>query len=144
MAGRGPVPKRLEERRRGDRSRTGVSLAQVVTVPGEVQVSSGDPAWHPVPAALYESLFSSGMVEFYEPSDYAIAYLLCQQLSDGMLSLKGLSSSTLATCLQGFSDLGMTEGARRRARIELMKPDADDGVEDPVLKAMAQYRNAAA
>jgi hypothetical protein len=85
-----------------------------------VRVPSANPEWHKVAKDWYNSLKKSGQSKFYEPSDWAYAYFLADQMSyyqEG--GPKGRSSMMLTAILGGMTSLLMTEGDRRRARIEL-------------------------
>ena len=59
------------------------------------------------------------MREYYELSDYEMARLLCDALTE---YYKRPTAMMLATILQGMTSLGVTEGERRRMRIELENP----------------------
>ncbi len=137
MAARGPVPKRSTQRRR-----TNVKPDDISTAPGtpDVAAPAADEAWHPVAKMLYASLAESGQSSFYEPSDWAVAYLVCESISMdlreqvvgvtpsgqavmGTIPLKGAS---LGAYQRAFTSLLMTEGDRRRAQVELTKPQQAD------------------
>jgi hypothetical protein len=158
----GPIPKRTEERRRRNKPDRPVDR---VAIDGDIDDLFGDgtpdpglenriaaddedllePAekpdadedWHPLVVELYESLSKSGQKIFYEPSDWAVARLLCESMSRDLkpqwinvgtaeapemkqqeLPLKG---ANLSAYLKGFAVLGMTEGDRRRMSIELTR-----------------------
>lgn len=118
----GPIPNRSDDlsrerdANRGDRApiRTGEMLP--VTVP------HADPDWHPIARKVWDSLKSSGMRDFYQNSDWAIAYSLMDDLSHYKKSEKR-SSMQLAAIMQSLTALGLTEGDRRRMRVELAKPE---------------------
>jgi len=115
----GPMPKRSEERTRRNKPENegGVSLAKGERVPYRVPPVDSD--WHPRAKQWYRSLSRSGMREFYELSDYEMARLLCDALTE---YYKRPTAMMLATILQGMTSLGVTEGERRRMRIELEDP----------------------
>lgn len=140
MAGRGPVPKRSEERRRGDRSE-GPPVRQAETFPGEVAMAPADPSWHPLAVGWYESLGTSGQAQWYEPSDYATAYVVAAGINALMIAPR-MSASMFQAVMSGMGDLCVTEGARRRARIELQRASSEVE-EDPKVVAMSAYRQAA-
>lgn len=160
MAGtRGPLPKRTEERRRRNKPETPVDR---VAIGGDIEDLFGDdlpdeqvehriqadgfekvvkpPAgedWHHVAVQLYDSLDQSGQSIFFEPSDWATAYLICESISRD-LSDQWINTGTamepqmekqavpmkganLAAYLKGLSGLGVTEGDRRRLSIELTR-----------------------
>ena len=115
----GPVPKRSEERTRRNKPENegGVSLSKGNRVP--FKVPPVDSGWHPRAKQWYRSLSRSGMREYYELSDYEMARLLCDALTEYN---KRPTAMMLATILQGMTSLGVTEGERRRMRIELEDP----------------------
>jgi hypothetical protein len=141
MAGsRGPVPKRSDQRRRKNKP----AGPDVVEADGaaEVETPVASPEWHPVAVRWFESLALSGQSHFYEPSDWAAAYVLAESMSREMnpqpmtvghgehafiemvsLPPKGAS---LAAWLKGMSVLLVTEGDRRRVAMELTRPKSDE------------------
>lgn len=95
-----------------------------------------DPKWHNVAKRWFNSLKLSGQSVYYEPSDWATAFLIAESISrdlepqfvgfteDGdvikeQLPLKGAS---LTAYLRAMSALMVTEGDRRRVRLELERP----------------------
>ncbi len=79
MGNRGPVPKRSDQRRR-----TNEPVRPIDHVESGSTSPSGPPAdetWHPVAFAWYESLAKSGQSTFYEPSDWATAFLIAESMS---------------------------------------------------------------
>jgi hypothetical protein len=167
MAGtRGPIGKRSEERRRRnlpdkpvDRVAIGGDVDDLFgpDLPDErvetrleaelpakpVAMPEADEHWHPIAKMVYESLPESGQSMFFEPSDWAAAYLVCESISRDLeeqvvgttetgqvikdfIPMKGAS---LAAYTKILGELGMTEGARRRLSIELTraKPEKETG-----------------
>lgn len=134
-APRGPVPKKEAERRR--RNDDGVELIKInldELIAGEVEVPAADPNWHPIATHFYESLQKSGQAIWLEPSDWSVAYILAESLSrdlkpqfvgmseetgEAILMTIPLKGSSLSSYLKAFSALLVTEGDRRRLRIEL-------------------------
>lgn len=129
----GPPPKRESQRRRANKSDVPVERA---TAAAKVRVPAADREWHPVAKQLYDSLKKSGQAQFFEPSDWGTAWVLCESISREMkpqpigitdegepvmakLPPKGAS---LAAWLKALSSLLATEGDRRRLRIELERP----------------------
>ena len=95
-----------------------------------------DPKWHHVATVWYESLLTSGQNVFYEPSDWALAFVIAESISrelnphqvvvtspDGENSIEEVSKppkgASLAAWLKGMSALLVAEGDRRRLQIEL-------------------------
>jgi hypothetical protein len=161
MGARGPVGKKNAEKM-GHRTKAELAGAEVVNldeIDDELikQARSGqipgDESWHPVAKHWYDSLPESGQSIYYQPSDWAIAYLLAESLSRdfkpqfvGMNEETGepiiesipLKGASLGAYLKGFTALLATEGDRRRMQIELERESlkgkgSDDPVEDGVV-----------
>jgi len=75
----GPVPKRSSDRRR----RNAPVGGEIIEAPAAVVVDipESDSEWHPVARRWFESLKLSGQRRWYEPSDWAIAYLIAESIS---------------------------------------------------------------
>jgi len=153
---RGPVPKRSIERRR----RNADGATDAVTIIGEVRVPPVPQGLHPIARRMYASLRDSGQSSFYEPSDWEAARLAAtvttdmlwmpQQLDRQAKPRKGsdgkvlprrprarISAELLAAVWKMWTDLMITEGARRRARLEIVRElsAGDRGVDH-----LASYR----
>lgn len=164
MGTRGPVPKPAATRRRTNKPEIPVKKAPSGKPAGskpakKVSRASAKPTarkrpepwlhehasrpsskWHPVAKSWYLSLFDSGQSEFYEPSDWATAYLVAESISRDLglqvvgVSLKGeilrdtipMKGASLSAYMKAFTDLCVTEGSRRRMSIELTKGDQRD------------------
>ena len=109
MGTRGPVPKRTESRQRRN-----APEVETIKAAGadDVAQPSPDPDWHPIAARLWHSLGESGQSRFYEPSDWAVAYSLMDDLSHYKASSKR-SGQMLATIMSALSSLLVTEANRR-------------------------------
>lgn len=136
MGTRGPVPKRTESRQRRNAPDVDVKRADGAE---DVSQPSPDPDWHPIASRLWESLGRSGQSRFYEPSDWAVAYSLMDDLSYYKASSKR-SGQMLATIMSAMSSLLVTEGDRRRVQIELARPNADDSEENTKVAVMDKWR----
>jgi len=134
----GPIPKKDAERRRRNKTGSNSAIpAEVINLDellaGEVQIPAPDPDWHPIALQIYEAQTESGQIIWMEPSDLAVLYLLCESISRDLnpqvvgiteegevvrdtIPLKGAS---LSSYLKAFAALMMTEGDRRRVRVEL-------------------------
>lgn len=115
----GPVPKRSDERRRRNKS----SRAEAVPVVGVVEIPAAHEDWHPIARDWYVSLSLSGQAKFYEPSDWQQARLWAEVLSrqlDGRVS-----AQMMATWSAAATELLTTEGARRRARMEIERKSVE-------------------
>lgn len=132
----GPVPKRSDQRRRVNRPEV-----DVVSAPGAafVAVPEVNPAWHELAREWFESLKASGQAVFYEPSDWASARVWAEVLSRQLLAGR-MSAPMLAAWSAGATELLTTEGARRRARIELAKASVDED-EEASVASLEFYRD---
>lgn len=100
-----------------------------------VRIPEADPEWHPIARMFYESLLESGQSDFYQQSDWAFAYSLADDITayknqtwrDGTVKR---SPEMLKAILGGMSLLLVTEGDRRRVRLELMEEVEQDDTED--------------
>ncbi|MGI5530165.1 hypothetical protein ACQEVX_23080 [Streptomyces syringium] len=103
----------------------------------EVKVPNADRDWHPIARRLWDSLRSSGQADFYQNSDWAFAYSLCEDLSYYKQAGKR-SGQMLQTIYSAFERLLISEGDRRRVRIELHEPEHD--VQPAAVLAIADYK----
>ena len=99
-----------------------------------------DPGWHPTARDWFLSLKDSGQSEWYEPSDLATARYVAEAMSRNLESSR-FSAQLFAAVMSGMTELLTTEGARRRARIELERTVEQD--EPASVAIMAKYRRAA-
>jgi hypothetical protein len=135
MGERGPIPKRSDDRHRRnapERPVTKAPAAERVTVP------LADPTWHDIATQLWKGLIESGQSKFYEPSDWAIAFSLCDDLSHYKYASRR-SSQMLAAIMSGLSSLLVTEGDRRRVQLELSRPTSEQLESDGVVE-MKKWR----
>lgn len=148
MGDRGPVPNRSEQRRRANK----VDIAKGVGFRSEPP--DGDGSWHPVAFRWFESLKVSGQAQWYEASDWATAYLLAESMSrelspqpvgntdDGEVvwASSPPKGASLAAWLKAMSSLMVTEGDRRRLRVELEKAPEVDPYEEAAVADLASFR----
>jgi hypothetical protein len=136
MGSRGPIPKPSVTRRRRNTpvvpTKTAARGAKKVA---SVVVPKPDRKWHPVARLWYRSLAQSGQTEFYQSSDWTLAFLIAESISRDLcpqvvgVTENGeviraevpLKSANLAAYNHAFTDLLVTEGARRRASVELRR-----------------------
>lgn len=132
MADRGPVPKRSDQRRRTNKRPDDVDKAGGADV---FEPPEPDSEWHPIALAWFRSLAESGQSAFYEPSDWATAVFVAEAMSRELepqgLVYKGeitgyhtmvVKASMLSALMSAMSSLMVTEGDRRRMRLELQRP----------------------
>lgn len=177
------APNRSGGRRRRNTSENGLSLLpRTVVVGGEgfdlddegssenlVQAPEADPEWHPVAAKLYEGMRRSGQRVYYEPSDWALAYVLCEHLTrelnpkfvgmgkrhvgetDRGLPIMEDESvfetvpvGSFAAIMKAMEKLMVSEPDRRRARIEIERGAVfDDSPETDIVASRADLVTAA-
>ena len=120
MAGRGVVPKRSAERRR-----TNSAPVEKVVVAGTVEVPLLPDGLHELAVEWYASLRESAQSRYYEPSDWHTARAVAIAWSSFFRG--GATSSTLLTAIRQMQEpLLVTEGTRRRAHLEVERPDVAD------------------
>lgn len=145
MAGKGPPPKRSEQRRRTNTPAAG----EPTKAPGARKVAKPrpDPKWHPVARRWFNSLALSGQAQFYEPSDWGAAYLLAETMSrelmpqpitlgrgetaETVLQPIAVKSASIAAWLKGMTALLATEGDRRHAALELQRAEPETPAATP-------------
>jgi hypothetical protein len=137
----GPVPNREDQRVRRNIPEVPI---EKVPVFGEVEVPQldfPDPRIHPIAMDWYKSLAKSGQAQFYEPSDWQQARIVAYFLDD-LLSASKPSSMMLATLQSMMASLLVTEGDRRRMRIEIeRRKDKPTGEDAKVVKMSDIYRD---
>lgn len=122
MAGKitGPVPKRSEERIRRNADVVPVEKLSAVGVVEPPELDFDDP--HPMVADFYQSLKDSAQSKYYEPSDWQFARFICHYMNK---QLKGApSAQMLASINSALADLLVSEGSRRRVRLEIEREAA--------------------
>jgi hypothetical protein len=150
----GPVPKRSNQRH-GHRGQAAVAAIDRAPAAARVEVPAAHEDWHPIARRWFESLADSGQAFFYEPSDWATAYLIAESISrDLNPQFVGISEKTgepiiekipmkgasLAAYLKAMTALLVTEGDRRRARVELERPQGDDADEQAGVTAIDEWQ----
>jgi hypothetical protein len=118
---RGPVPKRSNQRRRRNKPQVSTTA---VAVEGEVQRPPALDSWHPLARDWYDSLADSGQSKFYEPSDWHSARLAADIISRSV-SGDQVSSAEVGAMSKLLSELLVTEGSRRRVRLEVERAKSD-------------------
>ncbi len=136
----GPVPKRTDQRRRRNKPE-GVQVSKA-KAGAPLKWPNARSDWHPMAADLYRAIRVSGMVQFYEQTDVQEALIQCELMSRELKKGQRVSSQMVTAILSRLDSLGTTEGARRRARIELERGPVPE--EAPGVAIMARYRQAAA
>ena len=87
----------------------------------------------------FRSLKESGQSQFYEASDWQTARLLAEIMSQELNSGEPVKAAMLGEFNRAAASLMTTEGERRRLRVELQAPQAqEDG--GKVVSIMDRYR----
>lgn len=122
------VPNRSDDLAR-PRSRKGKEHAYEVTKAkaGQVSIPDPDPDWCNAAKMVWEAAQESGGSQFYENTDWAMLYLVCDQITHLYEQGGRRSPEYLRVIVQTLGSLLFTEGDRRKVRIELERPDEDAG-----------------
>lgn len=151
----GPVPKRSNQRH-GHRSQADRDAIDHAPAAAKVRVPAADRKWHPVARRWYQSLTKSGQSAFYEPSDWATAFLIAESISrdlnpqfvginertgEPVIQSIPMKGASLAAYLRAMTALLVTEGDRRRAKVELERGAAVDEDEDAAVTALDEWRD---
>lgn len=135
MGSRGPIPDREDnlarprDRRGSDEQSAKRGLLKDIALDW-----LPDEGWSDFTLNVWKSASASGMADFYQDTDYAELWFICQELDrysqpkvntkTGELWFKQ-SPEMVKALLTGLSNLGFTEGDRRRIRIELDAPEPE-------------------
>ena len=138
--------KRDEERRRRNKDDIPTTMVDIDTlIAAPVRIPTAEEDWHPIPKLIFDSFTRSGQSIFYEPSDWATIFVLCETLdrelkpqpvvktdADGNQTIEmhelPLKGATLNAVLKGMGSVMATEGERRKLRIELERKAAKDAI----------------
>ena len=133
MGTRGPIPERSEHRLRTNQDEGPIETVPVI---GTVKPPKlGDISYagetHPLVEDMWNSMIESAQSKFFEPSDWQYARLtlfaLNQELIASRHAGKPMGSMKLAALNQMMTSLLMTEGERRRVRIEIERSEGSGG-----------------
>lgn len=165
----GPVPQATRRRRNVDSKPRSTGERKKVLWPAVPD------KWHPIAKMLYASAQSSGQVDFYQQSDVAYLFFVCDQVDyymrsgevvvqhekddkgnfildeDGnripvldengqpkRIAVGKRSAMMLKAIFDQFEALLISEGDRRRLRMELKEPEPDE--EPPELIMLSEYK----
>lgn len=116
-----PQPKkRSTERRR--QNEDGMPITVGKGVKGEAKLPAE--YWLDPVRDLYESLEVSGQSQYFQQSDWAMAWLTCDRLHKLFIEPR-LNGQVLTTLFERLGTLGVTEGDRRKMKIELDNGDVE-------------------
>lgn len=131
MGERGPIGKRDAERVRRN---TPENPTETVSMIGPVEIPElGDVSYmgetHKLVVEMYDAIKKSAAVKYYEPTDWQFAritlYTLNQELIASQHLGKPVGAMKLTAINQMLSALLLTEGERRRVRLEIERAPAD-------------------
>jgi hypothetical protein len=124
----GPVPKHSDERMRRN---SDVIPTEKVEAYGDVVMPALDLPFEPHPMVVdwYESLRMSAQSKFYEPSDWEYARLAAF-IMNNILNSARPSPEMFKALQSAMSNLLVTEGDRRRLRIEIARQPAKVDVDE--------------
>ncbi|GAB4584419.1 hypothetical protein Ntsu_22510 [Nocardia sp. IFM 10818] len=127
MGSRGPVPKRSDQRVRRNKDEVPVESVSALGTVKIPELGFDDP--HPLIVDLFRSLSSSAQSKYYEPSDWQFARFTLH-FANQLLKSGRPSAQLLAAVNQALTDLLVTEGSRRRVRLEIERNQSDGAVID--------------
>lgn len=141
MGQRGPIPNPEADLARPRKRKGGEHTHKEVTKGTRRGVQWPEPSedWHEIALMLWNGAKNSGQADFYQESDVAILYSLCDDLTYYKNSGKR-SGQMLATIYSAMSSLLVTEGDRRRVSIELQEPPSEES--PAAVLAIASYKDA--
>lgn len=152
MGTRGQTPKRSEQRRRTNEPELPIVKAEGAQL---VDRPPAEETWHPIARRWFESLAESGQSRFFEPSDWATAAAVAENLSRELkpkvvgtdaegapvIMPAPLNGAAMSAFLKACTVLLATEGDRRRMQIELQRPDAENTASTPGVANLDDYRS---
>ncbi|ERB55495.1 hypothetical protein N806_31265 [Rhodococcus sp. P27] len=124
---RGPVPKRSDQRVRRNKDDVPIDTVEAIGVVEVPELGFADP--HPLIVDLYRSLSESAQARYYEPSDWQYARLTLH-FADQLVKSSRPSAQLLTAVNQSLTDLLVSEGSRRRVRLEVERSQSEGAVID--------------
>lgn len=139
LGARGPVPNRSEDLARPRERKGGDQTPITKGTLRPTEAIEPDAEWHPIALMLWDGALSSGQADFYQNSDLAFLYSLCEDLSLYKRATgRGRSGQMLQTIYSAMERLLITEGDRRRVRVELVAPEPEESPASVI--ALDEYR----
>lgn len=123
----GPVPKRSEERIRRNVEQYEITKIEATGEVEQPELGFDDP--HPIIVDLWRSMGESAQSQYYEPSDYEFARFVLH-FADGLLKSSRPSAQMFAGVSSAMTELLLSEGSRRRMRMEIERNKAAAQVVD--------------
>lgn len=123
----GPVPKRSDERIRRNKPEIPIDKIEATGTVEAPELGFPDP--HPMIVDFWNAICDSAQAEYYEPSDYEFARFTLH-FADGLLKSSRPSAQMLQGVNTALGDLLVSEGARRRVRLEIERQKTSATVVD--------------
>ncbi|RYH30027.1 MAG: hypothetical protein EON54_22100 [Alcaligenaceae bacterium] len=123
----GPVPKRSSERIRRNKDDVEVETLDAIGPVDVPDLGFDDPS--PMIVEFYKSLTESAQSKYYEPSDWQYARFALH-FADQLVKSGRPSAQLLTAVNQMLTDLLVSEGARRRVRLEVERSSSEGAVLD--------------
>ena len=142
MGKSGVIPKRRDQLRRTNKEAYQGLEKLDATDQGKVYQPEASDRGHPLAKDLWRAMGDSAQSIFYEPSDWALAAVLMDDLSHYLRS-KSRPGIKLSAIINALTPLLLTEGERRRVRLEIERGNDEPGHDDPTVAIMANYRKLA-
>jgi hypothetical protein len=140
VASRGPLPKRSGTHL-GHRSRAQDAAVTKALLSGVTGPASVDRRWHPVAKRWYRAIQQSGQAQFFEPTDWALAWYVAHEMSRSLSgNVAFWSSNNVKNVMAAAEALLSTESSRRRARIEVERQPQGTGTTGGKPKELREYR----
>jgi len=127
MGMQGPVPKRSSERQRRNAPEMEITTIEVEGPSPQPDLGLDNP--HPIIADMWESMGRSAQSEFYEPSDWQFARFTLH-FANQLVWNQRPSAQMFQGVTSALSDLLLSEGSRRRLRMEIERNKASADVVD--------------
>jgi len=123
----GPIPKRSEERVRRNKTGEDGLATETIGMTGAVEVPKLNlgKLTHPLLKDLWDSLPDSGQTKFWEPSDWQYARITFFALNEMLMADRDMPAMKLSAVDAMMSKLLLTEGDRRRVKIEVQRTEAE-------------------
>ena len=90
---------------------------------------------------LYLTLQTSAMLDLYDETDVQMAYIACdllhRALTETLRTTGGTNTALIQAALSALESLGVTEGDRRRLRIESERTSRDEA---EIIRIQQGYR----
>lgn len=127
MGARGPVPKRSSERQR--KNKPEFEITTIETDGPVLMPELGLENPHPIIVDLWDSLGMSAQNEYYEPSDWQFARFTLH-FANQLLWNSRPSAQMFQGITSALSDLLVSEGSRRRLRMEIERNKSQADIVD--------------